>query len=95
MKKIAVIMGSDSDMPVVEKAIGVLERFGVPYEVHVCSAHRTPAEAAECLCRIIEDGFVPEKVFDERMKSFFFDFDGNCAENLYRYVVEQDKMLRK
>lgn len=45
MKKVAVIMGSDSDLPVVEKAFGVFEEFGVPYEVHVYSAHRTPAEA--------------------------------------------------
>lgn len=40
-------MGSDSDLPVVEKAISVLEEYGVPYEVHVLSAHRTPAEAGE------------------------------------------------
>ena len=45
MKKIAIIMGSDSDLPVVEKAIGTLEEFQVPYEVHVYSAHRTPEEA--------------------------------------------------
>ena len=57
MKKIAVIMGSDSDMPVVEKAIGVLERFGVPYEVHVFSAHRTPAEAAEFSASARSRGF--------------------------------------
>lgn len=47
MKKVAVIMGSDSDLPVVEKAINVLSEFGIPFEVHVYSAHRTPAEAAE------------------------------------------------
>ncbi len=46
MKKVAVIMGSDSDLPVVEKAISKLAEFGVPYEVQVLSAHRTPAEAA-------------------------------------------------
>ena len=45
MKKVAVIMGSDSDLPVVEKAINTLDEFGVPYEVHVFSAHRTPEEA--------------------------------------------------
>jgi len=45
MKKIAIMMGSDSDLPVVEKAIAVLKQFGVPYEVHVYSAHRTPEEA--------------------------------------------------
>lgn len=45
MKKAAVIMGSDSDLPVVEKAFGVFAEFGIPYEVHVFSAHRTPEEA--------------------------------------------------
>ena len=46
MKKVAVIMGSDSDLPVVEKAIDILKQFDVPYEVHVYSAHRTPLQAA-------------------------------------------------
>ena len=47
MKKIAIIMGSDSDLPVVKKAADMLDSFGVPYEMHVFSAHRTPLEAAE------------------------------------------------
>ena len=47
MKKVAVIMGSDSDLPVVEKAINTLAEYGVPYEVHVFSAHRTPVQAKE------------------------------------------------
>ena len=46
-KKVAVIMGSDSDLPIVEKAVSKLREFSVPCEVHVFSAHRTPAEAAE------------------------------------------------
>ena len=46
MKKIAIIMGSDSDLPVVQKAVDMLKSFGVPYVVHVFSAHRTPEEAA-------------------------------------------------
>ena len=45
MKKIGILMGSDSDLPVVQKAIDTLKEFGVPFEVHVYSAHRTPAEA--------------------------------------------------
>ena len=45
MKKIGILMGSDSDLPIVEKAIAVLREYGVPFEVHVYSAHRTPAEA--------------------------------------------------
>ncbi len=45
MKKVAIIMGSDSDLPVVKKAADTLESFGVPYEMHVYSAHRTPEQA--------------------------------------------------
>ena len=47
MKKVAIIMGSDSDLPVVEKAIETLKKYEVPYEVHVYSAHRTPVEARD------------------------------------------------
>ena len=47
MKKVAVVMGSDSDLPVVSKATDILKQFGVPFEVRVLSAHRTPVEAAE------------------------------------------------
>ena len=57
MKKIAVIMGSDSDLPVVEKAIDTLRDFGVPTEVHVCSAHRTPEEAARFARSAAANGF--------------------------------------
>ena len=47
MKKVAIIMGSDSDFPVVSKAVKKLKEFDVPYEVHVMSAHRTPDAAIE------------------------------------------------
>ena len=47
MKKVAVIMGSDSDWPVVRAACTQLDAFGIPYEAHILSAHRTPGEAAE------------------------------------------------
>lgn len=47
MRKVGVIMGSDSDLPVVEKAINTLAEFGVPFEVHVFSAHRTPVQTKE------------------------------------------------
>ena len=47
MKKVAVIMGSDSDFPVVSGAIKTLKEYGVSFEVHVMSAHRTPSQAAE------------------------------------------------
>lgn len=57
MKKIAVIMGSDSDLPVVKKALDILEQFGVPYEVHIFSAHRTPNEAAAFSKAARQNGF--------------------------------------
>jgi len=47
MKKVAIIMGSDSDLPIVEKAINVLKQYQVPFEVHVYSAHRTPEQARD------------------------------------------------
>lgn len=47
MKKVAIVMGSKSDMPVVEKALTQLESFGIEHEVHILSAHRTPDEVAE------------------------------------------------
>ena len=57
MKKIAIIMGSDSDWPVVQKAADTLKDFGVPFEVHVYSAHRTPAEAREFALNARQNGF--------------------------------------
>ena len=57
MKKIAIIMGSDSDLPVVKKAADMLAQFDVPYEVHVFSAHRTPAEAAQFSREARKNGF--------------------------------------
>ena len=57
MKKVGVIMGSDSDLPVVEKAINTLKEYGVPYEVHVYSAHRTPTEAADFAMNARANGF--------------------------------------
>ena len=57
MKKIAIIMGSDSDLPVVSKAADTLKSFGVPYEVHVFSAHRTPEEAKEFSVNARKNGF--------------------------------------
>lgn len=57
MKKVAVIMGSASDLPTVQKALDTLEAFGVPYEVHVYSAHRTPLEARRFAESAREAGF--------------------------------------
>ena len=57
MKKIGIIMGSDSDLPVVEKAINQLSELEIPYEVHVYSAHRTPAQVKEFTEKARENGF--------------------------------------
>ena len=57
MKKIGIVMGSDSDLPIVKKAIDTLTEFGVPYEVHVYSAHRTPVEAKEFSANARANGF--------------------------------------
>ena len=57
MKKVAVVMGSASDMPVVEKAIKTLQEFDVPHEVHVYSAHRTPEEAHAFSANARKNGF--------------------------------------
>jgi len=56
-KKVAIIMGSDSDLPVVKGAVDKLKEFGVPYEVHVMSAHRTPDAAAEFSKNAEKNGF--------------------------------------
>ncbi len=57
MKKIGIVMGSDSDLAVAEKAADTLKELGVPFEVHVYSAHRTPKEAAEFAHTAREKGF--------------------------------------
>ena len=57
MKKVAVIMGSASDLPVVRKAADTLKSFGVPHEVHVYSAHRTPVEAGDFARGARRNGF--------------------------------------
>ena len=57
MKKVGIVMGSDSDLPVVQKAIDTLKEYGVPFEVHVYSAHRTPVEAKEFSANARANGF--------------------------------------
>ena len=57
MKKVGIVMGSASDLPVVKKAIDMLVSLDVPYEVHVYSAHRTPDEASDFSSMAKENGF--------------------------------------
>ncbi len=56
-KKVAVIMGSDSDWPVVKAACQQLAQYGIPYEAHIMSAHRTPVQAAEFARSARKNGF--------------------------------------
>ena len=57
MKKVAVIMGSDSDLPVVQKCLDQLKKFGIPFEAHVFSAHRTPALVEKFASSAKDNGF--------------------------------------
>ena len=57
MKKVAIVMGSDSDLPIAQKAVDTLKVFGVPFEAHVFSAHRTPDEARDFARSAREKGF--------------------------------------
>ena len=57
MKKIGIVMGSDSDLGIAEKAADTLKELGVPFEVHVYSAHRTPVQAADFAKNARKNGF--------------------------------------
>ena len=57
MKKIGIIMGSDSDLPIVQKAVDMLKSLEIPYEVHIYSAHRTPVEARDFAVNARANGF--------------------------------------
>ena len=57
MKKVAILMGSDSDFGVMSKAVSVLKEFEIPVEVHVYSAHRTPEKVAEFATNAKDNGF--------------------------------------
>ncbi|MBQ7134150.1 MAG: 5-(carboxyamino)imidazole ribonucleotide mutase [Ruminococcus sp.] len=57
MKKVGIIMGSDSDLPIIEKATSTLKQLEIPYEVHIYSAHRTPVEARDFAVSARENGF--------------------------------------
>ena len=57
MKKVGIVMGSDSDLPILQKAMDMLESLGIPYEAHIYSAHRTPVEARDFALNARENGF--------------------------------------
>ena len=57
MKKVGIIMGSDSDLPVVQKTVDMLKSLEIPYEAHIYSAHRTPVEARDFAVNARANGF--------------------------------------
>ncbi|MBR5472440.1 MAG: 5-(carboxyamino)imidazole ribonucleotide mutase [Clostridia bacterium] len=57
MKKVGIIMGSDSDLPIIKKATDMLKSLDIPFEVHIYSAHRTPVEARDFALNARENGF--------------------------------------
>ena len=57
MKKVGIVMGSDSDLPIVQKATAIFDALNIPYEAHVYSAHRTPEEARSFALSARENGF--------------------------------------
>ena len=57
MKKVGIIMGSDSDLPIIQKAVDTLRSLDIPFEVHIYSAHRTPVEARDFALSARENGF--------------------------------------
>ena len=57
MKKVGIIMGSDSDLPVIQKAVDTLKGLEIPFEVHIYSAHRTPVEARDFALSARDNGF--------------------------------------
>ena len=57
MKKVGIVMGSDSDLPILQKAMDTLASLGIPYECHIYSAHRTPEEARDFALNARRNGF--------------------------------------
>jgi 5-(carboxyamino)imidazole ribonucleotide mutase len=57
MKKVGIVMGSDSDLPIIQKCVDILKKLEVPYEVHIYSAHRTPVEARDFALNARKNGF--------------------------------------
>lgn len=57
MKKVGIVMGSDSDLPIIQKTVDTLKSFDIPFEVHIYSAHRTPVEARDFAISARDNGF--------------------------------------
>ena len=83
------------DYPQFKSGMNHYRDLDLPFDEAFGHMFTDPQQAAECLCSIVENDFVPEEIYAERMAKFYFEFDGNCAENLYQFVVEQDKKFNK
>ena len=81
------------DYPQFKSGMNHYRDLDLPFEEAFGHMFTDSDRAAECLCKIIKDNFIPEELFYNRMKDFFFNFNGKCAENLYQYVCEQDKKI--
>ena len=79
MKKVAVIMGSDSDLPVLKGAFDTLRQLEIPFEAHVYSAHRTPAEAAA--------GTAPSRQLSRAARQIAFPFFRAVSSDPIRFIT--------
>lgn len=80
------------DYPQFKSGMNHYRDLDLPFEDAFGKMFTQADEAADCLCQIINNKFIPEEIYAERMKKFYFDFDGNCAENLYQYIKKSDKL---
>lgn len=79
------------DYPQFKSGMNHYRDLDLPFDEAFGHMYTDAHDAAMCLCDIIDRNFVPEDIYSDRMKNFYFKFDGSCAENLYQFVVMQDK----
>ena len=100
MKKVGIVMGSDSDLPILRKAMDTLDSLGIPFEAHVYSAHRTPEQARHFALHARENGFGAMISFNvdsnerllrvlERVQLITFAESLGGAESLITYPLVQ------
>ena len=81
------------DYPQFKSGMNHYRDLDLPFEDAFGPMFTDADKAVDYLCDIVGKNFISNEIFSQRMKDFFFDFDGRCAENLYQYVCEQDKKL--
>ena len=89
MAKVGIVMGSDSDLPIMEKAAAILERFGIEYEMTIISAHRMPDVFFDYAKSAEERGDAKSAVAYATVVTSLFDDDELCAEA--RKIIEAHK----